>query len=984
MAAAGPFSPAPSGDLVGREREIAVLASVVQRSPAVAFVEGEAGVGKSRLVAELLASPGAARSVGLLGRCHPLREPFVLGPLVDIVRATLDQPRTAPLPAIAGALRRLVPELEARLPPALEPLVDGSAELHLLFRAMIDLLRGAGPCVCVIEDIHWADDGTIEFLRFLVSQMPDDLSLVLTYRPEEVGASSPLRGLGARLGSRVVASTVVLAPLHANDVRRMVSAILAMDDVSDEFAAYLTERTSGIPFAVEEVLRLVQDRRDIVHQNGRWVRRSIESLAVPPRVRDAVLERVGRLGSDAHRVALAAAVVDVPAEEKVLTRVAGLNAARGRAGLCQCLRASVVWELDAGYGFRHALASQAVSESIPRPDYRRLHLRAARVLEQAAPQPVTRLVHHYRSAGAWREAASFAERAADVASAVHDHGTASEFLHQGLSLPNVEGADRARMAVKLGWLAAQAMAYHVEALPVLRAVADDGQLAAPVRGEIRALLGELLILSGDAAGGRAEQVRSLAELGSKPHLAVLVMSDLGQPRVVDGTVDEHLRWLERAAETAAGISDPSVRLQVLIARAVALARVGDPSAWRLVEEIPWDAPGPDERRALLRACLCLSGAVFHLGHYDRARAFLEDAGRRAEQLGQREFLRSLETSALLHEWATGHWAGLEARAAVHLDAATEIPRASAAGTRVLAYLALAAGALDRAERLFRLLLERSQRAGVVPGMAGASAGLGLVYLARDDPAGAMRESALGVDVVAAKGIWVWGAETVPVAVEALIAGGERAPAAALTTRFAQGLDRRDAPLAAASLALCEGLVTESDGAHAPAAEAFRQAREAYSRLPRPYDEASAAMREGRCHFATGDRGRGLDACQAALARYTSLGATADASRLRRLVRSYNVTMPTPWRGGRRGYGDELSPREEQAARLVAEGRTNREIAEALHLSPRTVEHHLGSAMRKLGVRSRTTLATKLLAGGDRDAADAKDGGIPPSQGSSRP
>jgi DNA-binding NarL/FixJ family response regulator len=100
--------------------------------------------------------------------------------------------------------------------------------------------------------------------------------------------------------------------------------------------------------------------------------------------------------------------------------------------------------------------------------------------------------------------------------------------------------------------------------------------------------------------------------------------------------------------------------------------------------------------------------------------------------------------------------------------------------------------------------------------------------------------------------------------------------------------------------------------------------------------------------------RGKDLLLSALESFAALGATWDAARVRRSLREHGVARP--WRGGRRGYGNRLSPREEEVARLAARGQTNREIAEALVLSPRTVQDHLAKAMRKLGVESRKALA----------------------------
>lgn len=137
---------------------------------------------------------------------------------------------------------------------------------------------------------------------------------------------------------------------------------------------------------------------------------------------------------------------------------------------------------------------------------------------------------------------------------------------------------------------------------------------------------------------------------------------------------------------------------------------------------------------------------------------------------------------------------------------------------------------------------------------------------------------------------------------------------------------------------------------------FARAERAWRRLPNPYEEARARTRRGRNLLVHGDQA-GASVLLGALADFEALGASGDGAGVRAILRHHGVPLPYPWRGGRRSYGDQLSPREAQVARLASAGRTNREIADALFLSPRTVEGHLSSARRKLGAGSRKELAT---------------------------
>jgi predicted ATPase len=190
-----------SSALVGREIELACLLEAAVLLPALVLVEGEAGVGKTRLVQDFLRSPELASVRLYSGACQHLAEPFPLGPVLDALRAS--RPVRTKLSPVAGALCPLLPELAPLLPPPPQQLGDRRAERHRLFRALRELLGALGPSVLVLEDLHWADDQTLEFVRFLCPQLPPELLLVCTYRGEDMPATSPFPSLAAGLPSPI-------------------------------------------------------------------------------------------------------------------------------------------------------------------------------------------------------------------------------------------------------------------------------------------------------------------------------------------------------------------------------------------------------------------------------------------------------------------------------------------------------------------------------------------------------------------------------------------------------------------------------------------------------------------------------------------------------------------------------------------------------------------------------------------------------------
>lgn len=378
--------------LIGRERELGLLLEAVAEPPASVMVTGEAGIGKSKLVGTLLAERRIAGRRVLLGRCHRLRDPFPLGPVIEALRGVGDALGGGSLSPVVGALAPFLPELGCCLPEAPEPLADPRAQRHRVFRALRELLAALGPAICVLEDLHWADGETLEFLSFLLAEPPRQLAVVLTCRSEELG---PGRPVGPR-----ASVAIELGALSVDEVGALAAQLLEARALPPVSARYLHARSDGIPFAVEELVGLV-DQRGGVSLLADGCVGELDALGVPPALRAWVLERVARLSSDARAVACAAAVVGRPASEELLRTVGGLPAARASRAVSEGLCGGVLSEQGrAVYGFRHALAAQAVYEDIPTPRRRRVHLRAARALESCPePRALAQIAHHFRVAG---------------------------------------------------------------------------------------------------------------------------------------------------------------------------------------------------------------------------------------------------------------------------------------------------------------------------------------------------------------------------------------------------------------------------------------------------------------------------------------------------------------------------------------------------------------------------------------------------------
>ncbi|SFQ43605.1 regulatory protein, luxR family [Amycolatopsis arida] len=940
-----PAGPLHRPAFVGRAAELATLVGALAHRPATVLVEGEAGIGRTRLVEELLSRQELARDRVLTGACQPMREPFPYGPLLDALRTVEGLGEVSP---VAGVLRPLLPELAPVLPPEPPPPPNPAARRHREFRALRELLAACGRCVLVLEDLHWADEDTRELLRFLVADPPDQLALVLTCRAAELPPGGPL-GLPVRAGVRLR-----LGPLDVVAVRRLATELLDGAKVSREFAERLRERSAGIPFVVEEVLRALPGGQRAPAP------RLLDEIDVPVPLREAVGALLPGLPPAALRLVRAAAVLGVPADGTPLGALAGLPADGVAAALEPAVRAGVLVEAGDRYGFRHELARRAVYRTISAPERKALHARAIDVLAGADPAPLAQLAEHARAAGRPADWQRYAEAAVDRAEAAGETSEALDVLLGMLDGPLVprQGDERPveRLAVKLSELALRG--HRPDVVAALERLAADTALGTTARGTVRLRVGLLLCRqSGQLARGRAQVEKAVAELADRPELAARGYNVLAVPIEGLTPLSWHERWMARVSAVLDRVDDPELRLALEGDRIACRAHIGDGSAWAAYERMPDTAPTAAERVQLARFWCNLADAESWIGRLDRAERLLGDCLRMAESAGALFAASLAEGTRLRLEWATGRWNGLAESAEVAAEQYDDLGAVIVEARLVQGALAAVRGDFAAAERHLRGTGLTKPQHAVMPVVLCAAGLLIRVRLATHDIAGAVAMADHGVAAARRKGVWVWAAELVPAAARAYALGGRAADAAAVVAEFRAGIAGRDAPVAVAALAAAEGTLREARGEHRAAAESFRLAQERYLDLPMPYPAARAAEDAAGCRVAAGDRD-GIDDLWAVAQAYDRLGAARDAGRCHHMLRELGAWKPS--RRGRRGYGDQLSPRELEVAAMLACGRTNREIAEGLFLSPRTVEQHVTRVLRKLGVRSRTEVAGRAF------------------------
>jgi predicted ATPase len=477
--------------LVGRERELAELdAALVEAAagrPAFAFVAGDSGVGKSRLVSEFARGAGAGDAAirVLSGDCVDLGSAELpYAPILSMLRpmARTGDPILSDLGAHHSlALARLVPGLAA--PSDGAPDDDATAQPRI-FEALLALftaLSADAPLVLVLEDLHWADRSTRGLVTFLGRTLCTERILVIaTYRSDELHRRHPLRGVLAELAREPRARRIELGPLAPAALDEQLADILGHPP-ERALAQRLWRRTGGNPLFTEELLAAGTDGRG----------------APPTTLRDALMLRFERLGAAAQGVVrLLAAGQRV--DHALLEAAGGLEPALLHEALRETVAGHiVVADPDGSYAFRHALLREVIEDDLLPGERAALHRRLAAALEGriaadgAIGNDLAAAAAHHHAAGDRPAALSASVRAAEAARRVHAYGEELALLERALehwpSVPDAAertGTDhpgllaRAAAAADLHGEAARTETLAAAALALLDAEAEPHRSAA--------------------------------------------------------------------------------------------------------------------------------------------------------------------------------------------------------------------------------------------------------------------------------------------------------------------------------------------------------------------------------------------------------------------------------------------------------------------------------------------------------------------------
>jgi len=990
--------------LIGRESELESLQGALGRSRAgstrVVVVGGEAGIGKTRLVGEFLGGlPDGV--VVLRGQCIDLdRDAPPYAPLVSVLRGLLAVVGPEALLAAAGpardALEVLLPELgenEETAVPRASAARSGPDRLFDAVATALEVLARDHPLVIVIEDLHWADQATLGLLRFLLRMLEDArILVVLTYRSDEIGRGHPLRGWMTELDRNRRSSRLELARLNRKQVRQLTTSITGAP-LEKADLDLVVQRTDGVPFFIEEIVGC-----EVL---------SVEAL--PDTLRDLLLARYENLGDAAQRILRLIAAGGARVEHELLADVSDSSPGDIDDAAREAVAARVLVVDDTAYSFRHALVREAVHDELLPGERMRFHTRYAQALEQRHAD-ATAISYHWMAAHNLTAAFSSSLAAMAEARASFANATAARMGERALELweqvPDAEAlASRTRVE-----LLAETSYILRNAGESERAIAlIDEAIACSSAAEHPDLFARMLrdkasFLANVGQTGSIELLReALGVLEGRPRsvLRANVLGELAARLMLDALFAEAIDTAHAAFEEAEQVESRARMSVAANIRGLSRLNTGDIDGGladlALAGEL---AVGNDSAR--LRFLVNESDALYLLGRFTEAVEVAEAGAERARLLGVERTSGAMLLSNVIAPLAA---LGDTARADELLDRALDLDPPigfSAHLQRLKLQSTLRSGDLVSAERMlrgWRSELSRQLRIDAQSRL-GLAAVAGEIALAGDHLPEAWNE----VRIVLGADHRLFPAYDLPLlATAARVLGCARASGIALdvppesdgatSDLVDDALDRLEHRLRAA---VAESAFWPTSAAHLAVIDAelggpdrtgtdpalWAMAVDSCARFAAPAHLSPYSLfREAEARAATGDRVGAhrvaLEARQAAQAIGFGL-LTARIDDLERRIglvkvtgsRAAGPTAPGGAPSGVRRVEDELTDRERQVLDLLAQGLSNRQIAERLFISVKTASVHVSNILRKTNTSTRTEAAFLARSFGPIEAVES--------------
>ena len=985
------------GAFVGREREIEELRLALNDAMTgrgrVVMLVGEPGIGKTRTAHEIGAYAEARGVRVLSGRCHRSQGAPPYWPWVQVIRsyvrdATPDR-LMSDMGAAASDIAEIVSEVRERLPDLQPspPLESPEQARFRLFDSITNFVKNASqtqPSMIVLDNLHWADRPSLLLLEFLAREMGDAKLLVLgTYRDSEISADHDLSTTLGEVAREPLFGQIRLDGLSEGNVESFLQSA-AQTAPPTELVEAVYVKTGGNPFFMTEVVRLLMQERTPDSGSSSpepGEARNSMRVRIPDSVRLTIGQRLARLSSECRRSLTVASVIG---REFGLDQLERLMEGQGSGDLLgaveEALLARMIEEMPetvGRYQFAHVLVQETLAGELSAVRRAELHARVAEVLEELYGANVEthadELAYHFLRGNTLEKAAEYTLMAGDRASAVYarepaiaQYETAVELLEKVEAGPRQLAEALEKLAFAVGMSRGKDfLDYSQKALSLYEALGD------PVKtGEVHLQTSRLLMTGATGVGGtrHSHALKAVALLEPEGESALLAgaYEQAGHTAAHgSGPISGGIELMEKGLALAERLGDVAEATNAINHLAHALVyHAGEIGRGLELHHSSWEMEKENHNLvASASAALFLSTAYLSLRDVDGAIQWIGRSMEAADLSGQmhRKIFASL---ALARASILG---GDAPRALLGLETAQEGARKIGAEVsqfpqpEVIAQgqVCFHLGDWDKARaELLKCLESGEQTDGVVVTQA-ASCALGELYLEEGDLAGAE-----GHLLEAATLAETRGEKTLEIAPRALLAqtasrAGELTEARTQLSRAQEILSNGEDWRGLAAL------VHESDAILATAEErwedadaAFQKASSISRRYHLPYYQARCLMERGQMRLSRndpGDREHGTALLDEALGIFQEVQASKMAERviaLKQQVQAQPAKAPE--------YPDGLSQREVEVLRLIAAGNSNREIAEELFLSLRTIERHITNIYTKINARGKADATAYAL------------------------
>jgi DNA-binding CsgD family transcriptional regulator len=905
----------------------ALVAALVGGRGGVLVIEGPPGIGKSRLLTEVMALADMCGVRTLFGEAFEYQQTV---PFFALFMATL---RADPPVGDAEALRRL----------------GGSADLrYWVVHDLADAIHAAAaetPLAIVIEDIHWADNGTLLALRSLATARPDVAVLwILTAR---TGAGGPAVQDTLSVLQSADAAVVRVTAMSPGAVADMVGDAVRAN--ADESLLKLAAKAHGNPFLVSELVGGLGEEGRLNVSAGRAV---ASGQALPRRLGASMQQRLDHLSGGAGEVVRIAAVLPDRFSAGLLAAMLDRQPASLMSAIQEAVRADLLVEDGERLRFRHDLLRETTRQSLPQSLRRAMERQSASVMLSLGAAPAEVATQLARSAEPGDREAIDALRQAAQSVGHSDASAAADLSKRALELLAADDADHGSLVAETVELLNRASRYHEAEELAVAALSD---VASPQEeAEIRL---RLATLNKHSTQRRVEENRRALQLGD--------ISEVTRAR--------HLSWLaynlmfqkrggqQRAAANeaaAAAASTGDLESKIVANLTLALLDGGEGHAGRGVgrlEEVCALARTSDATAAHDLAAMHYALLLAVVGRLDDAAARVADGIEQARREGNAMALAIWATDDGVVNLSAGRLSA--ARAAIEsLPPSQRTAVSEPDMMRMVILTELAARTDDR--KLLQQMVNGARDAYSTGSSAvrrGAAHVLALAAWQRDDVHDAMRW--LGDIALFESPIWPQVLDRVIFSARVASAAGD----AGLRARVLQATDllTREQP----AIPLFTGVARYARGILERDAQALLAAADVLRASPRPLLYAAAAEDAGGELARTDHPGEAVDQLNVAFDTYLHHKALADARRVGRELRRLGVQRRIVSQPRAKTGRDSLTDSELTVVNLIAQGATNRFVAERLHLSLHTVKTHLHNAFAKLGINTRAQL-TQLMRGSD--------------------